>query len=788
MKRILSFAAILILSTGIAAAVTVTGNLGLITGDSSPGQRITFKTDGPTVDGVSIRLPRSAQTSSDANGDFTINLIPGQYDMAVEGLRILTFPVAADATLVNLNQPINAQVVILLGTNSLYKVKVSASDTNAAYLSSKLVAGANVTITTNNPGADETLTIASIGTGGGGAGTVTSVSAGSSKIVVTDGEADPVVDVVEANLNLANIGGTLPPTKLQGGINATNIGAGAVNSTEFGYIDGLTSSAQTQLDARQPLDGDLTAVAGLSETGLIARTGTSMASPRTITAADATITVTNGDGVSGNPTIGVGVIPASKITSGTIDNDRLTAISSVNAGIVPAPTAAFQLLQSDGSGIPKWDTNYPPMVTPSLTIESNAVFQAETANTLAYFNAAKALKSVTLGTGLELSGGMLTATATGGGSTNWVDSGENSTLAGTATVGALVVSNSAPGTTLLTVSQLPLTGAESNSAVNLSTTWNTTGNPSALKLVITDTASGASSKAFEVLGGAAGTTALFSVSKAGGVGVSGKLLSSVPYSSTSANVAIGDSSGGISFSSGGSYFASGGNSLASIASLGLLVSSSKYLAFSGGSADGVAADTILLRDAANTLALRNGVNAQAFNIYNTYTDASNYERGVARWTSGNFEIGIENSGTGADRAVRIKSTSGGSVFIAPGAGNRWQFAANGHFLASTDNTYGIGAPGATRPLYVITGPSGGIGTTGTNATVVVSATGATNTLSVNTILYVTAATGASLTDNAGTTEFSGVTIAAFTPIRLQPGGKFVATGVTYATGTSSHAW
>jgi len=38
-------------------------------------------------------------------------------------------------------------------------------------------------------------------------------------------------------------------------------------------------------------------------------------------------------------------------------------------------------------------------------------------------------------------------------------------------------------------------------------------------------------------------------------------------------------------------------------------------------------DLTITRDAANTLAQRNGTNAQTFNLYNTYTDASNYERG-----------------------------------------------------------------------------------------------------------------------------------------------------------------
>lgn len=54
----------------------------------------------------------------------------------------------------------------------------------------------------------------------------------------------------------------------------------------------------------QPLDSDLTAVAGLAGTGFITRTGTGTATTRTITAGS-NITITNGDGISGNPTIAV---------------------------------------------------------------------------------------------------------------------------------------------------------------------------------------------------------------------------------------------------------------------------------------------------------------------------------------------------------------------------------------------------------------------------------------------------------------------------------------------------
>jgi hypothetical protein len=50
---------------------------------------------------------------------------------------------------------------------------------------------------------------------------------------------------------LVTAGDILDAADMPTGINAANIGAGAVSSTEFGYLDGVTSAIQTQIDAKQ---------------------------------------------------------------------------------------------------------------------------------------------------------------------------------------------------------------------------------------------------------------------------------------------------------------------------------------------------------------------------------------------------------------------------------------------------------------------------------------------------------------------------------------------------------
>lgn len=77
-------------------------------------------------------------------------------------------------------------------------------------------------------------------------------------------------------------------------------------------------------------------------------------------------------------------------------------------------------------------------------------------------------------------------------------------------------------------------------------------------------------------------------------------------------------------------------------------------------------DLRLFRDAAGTLAQRNGANAQTSRLYNTYTDASNYERLSTTWTSNVCYTKPENAGTGAAR-LYVPVTGSTTVASLPSA-------------------------------------------------------------------------------------------------------------------------
>lgn len=117
----------------------------------------------------------------------------------------------------------------------------------------------------------------------------------------------------------------------------------------------------------------------------------------------------------------------------------------------------------------------------------------------------------------------------------------------------------------------------------------------------------------------------------------------------------------------------------------------------------------------NLIEQRNGTNAQTFRIYGTYTNSSNYER--LNISANNISRSFAGTGSGSDltianQAFGIFYTAGNHQFRNSGGGTLWwQFNTSGHLLAGTDNTYDIGASGATRPRNLFVGTAGTFGTT-----------------------------------------------------------------------------
>lgn len=143
---------------------------------------------------------------------------------------------------------------------------------------------------------------------------------------------------LQAGANITITQSTPPDSRLviaiTGQIDASLIANGSVDNTEFQYLNGVTSAIQTQLDNKQPLDATLTALSGFNSNGLMTQTAADTFTSRTIAGTANEITVTDGSGVSGNPTVGLANnIDVSHLADGSVSNTEFQFLDGVTSNI-----------------------------------------------------------------------------------------------------------------------------------------------------------------------------------------------------------------------------------------------------------------------------------------------------------------------------------------------------------------------------------------------------------------------------------------------------------------------
>jgi hypothetical protein len=131
------------------------------------------------------------------------------------------------------------------------------------------------------------------------------------------------------------------------GNGATVIGAPAYVSANGGFRFKFNALGGIWYRLDEDLDPDLAALAGVSSSGLLARTGAGTAAARTVTGSTG-LTVTNGDGVSGNPTLTLDATLAG-ISAVTTASDQLVYSTGVDTFATTSFTAAGRALVDDAS-------------------------------------------------------------------------------------------------------------------------------------------------------------------------------------------------------------------------------------------------------------------------------------------------------------------------------------------------------------------------------------------------------------------------------------------------------
>lgn len=154
----------LLLSALSAFASTITGPVGDLSGSAF----------NPRVEFWPLSTPFNIGNTNIVGPPKTVPVVSGNFSQVlVAGRYLVKFPPTTNSFYIHVPNDTATYSLAAVSTNvssvtgiasaPVYRVRVTIADTNAGFLSSKLVAGSGVTITTNSAGQDETLTITAAG-------------------------------------------------------------------------------------------------------------------------------------------------------------------------------------------------------------------------------------------------------------------------------------------------------------------------------------------------------------------------------------------------------------------------------------------------------------------------------------------------------------------------------------------------------------------------------------------------------------------------------------------------
>jgi len=213
------------------------------------------------------------------------------------------------------------------------------------------------------------------------------LTAGSVKLSVTNGNGvsgNPTIDL--GTVTAADVSALADPGS--NGMLARTASNVATPRTLTAPAAGITITNPTGASGNPTfaLADDLSAVEGLSTTGLTARTAASTWTTRTITGTTNHITASNGDGVSGNPTLDLDTRILTQTLTFVIDGGGSAITTGIKGDIeVPFDCTINQVtLLADQSGsivVDIWkDTyaNYPPTGADTITASAKPTISATT--------------------------------------------------------------------------------------------------------------------------------------------------------------------------------------------------------------------------------------------------------------------------------------------------------------------------------------------------------------------------------------------------------------------------